>query len=278
LQADPVEKSEDCLTLNVWRSATAARPLPVMVWIHGGAMVHGSAAIYPADALAAKGVIVVTMNFRLGRLGYFAHPALAAEAPGDVRGNYGFMDQRAALLWVQHNIAVFGGDPKQVTIFGESAGGGSVLAHLVSPLSRGLFARAILQSPGTPGARAQVIPSSDLVTAERIAVDYAGSLGVKGDGAAALEQLRALPPEKLVEGLSAPETLAALSAGTVPPGMAMSIIDGQFLIEAPEAALAAGRQAMVPVIIGANDRELALGTANSKDELFAIFGLDAERA
>jgi para-nitrobenzyl esterase len=103
------------------------------------------------------------MNFRLGRLGYFAHPALTAEAPGDVRGNYGFMDQRAALLWVQHNIAVFGGDPKQVTIFGESAGGGSVMAHLVSPMSRGLFARAILQSPGTPGARAQVIPSSDLV-------------------------------------------------------------------------------------------------------------------
>jgi para-nitrobenzyl esterase len=277
MQTDPVEKSEDCLTLNVWRPATAARPLPVMVWIHGGAMVHGSAAIYPADALAAKGVIVVTMNFRLGRLGYFAHPALAAEAPG-VRGNYGFMDQRAALLWVQHNIAVFGGDPKQVTIFGESAGGGSVLAHLVSPMSRGLFARAILQSPGTPGARAQVIPSSDLVTAERIAVDYARSLGVKGDGAAALEQLCALPPEKLVEGVSAPETLAALSAGTVPPGMAMSIIDGQFLIEPPEAALAAGRQAMVPVIIGANDRDLALGTANSKDELFAIFGPDAERA
>jgi para-nitrobenzyl esterase len=113
---------------------------------------------------------------------------------------------------------------------------------------------------------------------ERIAVDYAGSLGVKGDGAAALEQLRALPPEKLVEGVSGPETLAALSAGTVPPGMAMSIIDGQFLIEAPEAALAARRQAMVPVIIGANDRDLALGSANSKDELFAIFGPGAERA
>ena len=102
--------------------------------------------IYPADALAAKGVIVVTMNFRLGRLGYFAHPALAAEAPGDVRGDYGFMDQRAALQWVQRNIAAFDGDPKQVTIFGESAGGGSVMAHLVSPMSRGLFARAILQT------------------------------------------------------------------------------------------------------------------------------------
>jgi para-nitrobenzyl esterase len=101
---------------------------------------------------------------------------------------------------------------------------------------------------------------------------------VKGDGAAALKQLRALPPDKLVEGVSGPETLAALSAGTVLPGMAMSIIDGQFLIEPPEAALAASRQTMVPVIIGANDRDLALGTANSKDELFAIFGPDAERA
>jgi para-nitrobenzyl esterase len=220
------------------------------------------------------------MNFRLGRLGYFAHPALTAEAPGDVRGNYGFMDQRAALLWVQHNIAVFGGDPKQVTIFGESAGGGSVMAHLVSPMSRAFRSRhpAVARYARCAGAGDPFIRSCDLVTAERIAVDYAGSLGVKGDGAAALEQLRALPPEKLVEGVSGPETLAALSAGTVPPGMAMSIIDGQFLIEAPEAALAAGRQAMVPVIIGANDRDLALGTANSKDELFAIFGPNAERA
>jgi para-nitrobenzyl esterase len=156
MQTDAVPKSEDCLTINVWHPAAApAQPLPVMVWIHGGAMVHGGAPVYPLDAVAAKGVVIVSMNFRLGRFGYFALPALAAEVPNEVRGNYGFMDQLAALLWVRRNIAAFGGDPKQVTIFGESAGGGSVLAHLVSPITRGLFQRAILQSPrhaGTPGA------------------------------------------------------------------------------------------------------------------------------
>jgi para-nitrobenzyl esterase len=279
MQTDSVPKSEDCLTLNVWRPAqAAARPFPVMVWIHGGAMVHGSSAVYPFDAMAAKGVMVVSMNFRLGRLGYFAHPALAAESPNDVRGNYGFMDQLAALQWVQNNIAAFAGDPDQVTLFGESAGGGSVLAHLVSPMSRGLFHRAILQSPGTPGARAKVIPSSDLAAAEKIAVDWSRSVGVTGEGEAALKALRALPPEKLVEGLSGAATLKALSAGTTPPGMAMSIIDGRFLPEPPEVTLAAGRQAVVPVIVGANDRDLALGAAATKYELFGLFGPDADHA
>ncbi len=279
MQPQVVDVSEDCLTLNVWRpTARPAQPLPVMVWIHGGAMVRGGTTMYPADAVAAQGVIVVSMNYRLGRLGFFAHPALAAEAPGDVRGNYGFMDQRAALLWVQRNIAAFGGDPAQVTLLGESAGGGAVLAHLVSPMSRGLFQRAILQSHGTPGARAQVVPSSTLAAAEKIAVEWSRSVGVKGEGITALAQLRALSERQLIEGVSAPAVLAALSAGTVAPGMAMSIIDGQFLIEPPEAALAAGRQATMPVIVGTNDRDLALGAARSKNELFAAFGPNAGEA
>jgi para-nitrobenzyl esterase len=172
MQTDDVLKSEDCVLLNVWRpAAVSAQPFPMMVWIHGGAMVHGSSTIYPGDALAAQGVVVVGLNYRLGRLGFFAHSALAAEAPDDVRGNYGYMDQLAVLKWVQRNIAAFGGDPKQVTIFGESAGGGSVLAHLVSPLSRGLFERAIIQSAGTPGGRAKVIPSTDLAAPEKMADD-----------------------------------------------------------------------------------------------------------
>jgi para-nitrobenzyl esterase len=279
MQEDKVPKSEDCLTLNVWSpAAPSSQPLPVMVWIHGGAMVHGSSAIYPADALAAQGVVVVSMNFRLGRLGYFAHPALAAEAPNEVHGNYGYMDQRAALEWVQRNIAAFGGDPNQVTIFGESAGGGSVLAHLVSPMSRGLFQRAILQSPGTPGPRAGVIPSTSLAAAEKLAVDYACSIGATGEGADALQKLRALPAAALTEATGGPETIAALSAGMVPNGMAMSIIDGRFLVEQPEAAVAAGRQAKIPIMIGATDRDLAIGTAHSKDELFANFGPDAAEA
>jgi len=279
MQTDNVPKSEDCLTLNVWRPArSSAKPLPVMVWIHGGAMVHGGAATYPFDAMAAKGVMVVSMNYRLGRLGFFAHPALGAESPDDVRGNYGFMDQLAALKWVQSNIAAFGGDPDQVTIFGESAGGGAVLAHLVSPMSRGLFQRAILQSPGTPGGRAKVIPASDLATAEKLATDWSHAVGVTGDDEAALKQLRALPAEKLLEGVSGAATVKALSAGMTPPGMAMSIIDGRFLPEPPEAALAAGRQTVVPVMVGANDRDLAVGSASTKYELFGLFGPDADRA
>jgi len=279
MQTDDVAKSEDCLFLNVWRpAATPVQPYPVMVWIHGGAMVHGSSTIYPGDALAAQGVVVVTLNYRMGRLGFFAHPALAAEAPNDVRGNYGYMDQLAALKWVQSNIAAFGGDPKQVTIFGESAGGGSVLVHLVSPMSRGLFVRAIAESPGTPGGRAKVIPSTDLATAEKMAVDWAQSVGVTGTGPTALDQLRALPVTTLLEGTSGQQTLAALAAGKTPPGMAMSIIDGRFLTEPVETALAAGHQVPVPVIVGANDRDLGLGLANSKDQIFAIFGPDADAA
>jgi para-nitrobenzyl esterase len=277
MQADDVPKSEDCLTLNVWRPTGSTGPLPVMVWIYGGALVHGRTSLYPADALAKQGVVVVSMNYRMGRFGFFAHPALAAETPDDLRGNYGYMDQRAALQWVQRNIAAFGGDPKAVTIFGESAGGGSVLVHLTSPLSRGLFHRAMMQSPG-PGGRAKVLPMLELADAERIATDYARSLGITAEGAAALKALRALPASKLVEGISAPEEIAAISAGGHVRGFASTIRDGKVVVEVPEMALTAGHQAMVPVVIGANDRDLGVGIANSKDDLFAAFGADAATA
>jgi para-nitrobenzyl esterase len=278
MQTDYVQRSEDCLTLNVWRPAVSSEPLPVMVWIYGGALVHGRTAQYPSDALAKQGVLIVSMNYRLGRFGFFAHPALAEEAPGEVRGNYGYMDQRAALQWVRRNIAAFGGDPGKVTIFGESAGGGSVMVHLTSPLSRGLFQQAIMQSPGLPAARAKVTPLTELADAESMAVDYARSVGVTGKGAAALKALRALPAETLVEGTSAPEEVTALAAGKPIIGVAGPIRDGTFLLEAPETAFANGRQTMVPVMIGANDRDLGLGRAKSKDELFALFGADADQA
>lgn len=249
-----------------------------MVWIYGGALVHASTSICPGDALARQGVIIVSMNYRMGRLGFFAHPALAAEAPDEPIGNYGFLDQRAALQWVKRNIAAFGGDPMNVTIFGESAGGGSVMVHLTSPLSRGLFEKAMMQLPGIPTARAKVIPLTEFAQAEKMAVDYARSVGVTVEGAAALTAFRALPAAKLVEGSSAQEELVALAAGTQVIGFAGAIRDGRLIVEPPEAALAAGRQAMVPVVIGANDRDLASGVADSKDALFANFGRYADDA
>ena len=278
MQTDKVPKSEDCLTLNVWRPANAEGPLPVMVWIYGGALVHGQTSLYPGDALAAQGVVVVSMNYRMGRLGFFAHPVLLAERPKELHGNYGYMDQRAALQWVQRNIASFGGNPKAVTIFGESAGGGSVMAHLTSPLSRGLFIRAIMQSPGIPTPRAEVVGVTGLAVAEKTAVEYAQSLGVKGTGRKALRALRSLSAEKLTEGTDAKAAIAAISAGKPIVGVAGSMIDGQLVIEPPETAIVAGRWAAVPIIIGANDRDLAVGVANSKDELFAIFGPHADEA
>ena len=276
---DEVPKSESCLTLNVLRAATSAKELPVMVWIFGGANVRGQTSLYPqGDALARQGVIFVSMNFRVGRLGFFAHPALLAETPDEVHGNYGYMDQRSALQWVQRNIAAFGGNPKAVTIFGQSSGGGSVVAHLTSPLSRGLFQRAIMLSPGFPAPRAKAGPLTELSDAETMAVDYAHSLGITADGPAALAALRALPAEKLVEGTDHEAEEAALAAGKPLIGVAGPMLDGKFIVEAPEFVLAAGREAKVSVMIGATDRDHAQGSAESKDALFAIFGANAVQA
>ncbi|MBU3969807.1 MAG: carboxylesterase family protein, partial [Alphaproteobacteria bacterium] len=146
----PLPMSEDCLTLNVWTpEARGTEPLPVMVWIHGGGYNNGSgtAALYDGARLAKRGVVVVTINYRLGRLGFFDHPALASErAVGEPAANYGVMDQIAALEWVRDNAAAFGGDPGNVTIFGESAGGAAVTQLMVAPSARGLFHRAVVQS------------------------------------------------------------------------------------------------------------------------------------
>ena len=277
MQAELTDVSEDCLSINVWRPAAPAEKLPVLVWIHGGGLVRGGASFYPAQRLAARGAVLVSFNYRLGRLGFFAHPALAAEAANEPWGNYGYLDQQAALRWVQRNIDAFGGDPDRVTIFGESAGGGSVLVHLASPLSRGLFRHAIAQSPAVPSGRSQITPIAELDAAEQVAAEYAGSLGIAGGDAAALAALRALPAATLTEGLSAQAVALSLIAERPVPGMAMAIRDGKVVVEPPEAAFDAGQQMSVPVIIGDNDRELPIGAAASKDELFARFG-DAANA
>src|SRR5438477_934353 len=203
--------SEDCLFINVWRPAAVASDakLPVMVWIHGGAFVFGSGSSpdFSGGQFAKQGVILVTFNYRLGRFGFFAFPVLSEEHLEEPKGNYAYMDQIAALKWVQKNIAAFGGDPKNVTIFGESAGGVSVHTLLTSPLSRGLFHKAISESgggrdgvlTGRPMSKDGVDPNY-LVSAETMGVNFAHKHGIEGTDAAALAKLRALSVAELVDG------------------------------------------------------------------------------
>jgi para-nitrobenzyl esterase len=226
-------QSEDCLTLNVWTPA-GAHHAPVMVWIHGGAHRFGSGAgaIYDGSKFARDGVVLVTLNYRLGLLGFFAHPALTKEAGPDAPlGNYGLMDQQAALRWVQRNIAAFGGDPSNVTVFGESAGGVDVLYHLTMPSSRGLFAKAIVESGGGWSR------DSGLAGKEKEGIDFAGA-----DATPAA--LRAIPVEK---------TLA------MPPSLGFGpFADGRLAVESVTHAFAQGHQAAVPLIIGSNSYEASL--------------------
>src|SRR5437773_77275 len=187
--ARPVQPtSEDCLFLNVWTAAKAGDRRPVMVWIHGGAWTRGSGSVasYDGTALAKKGVVVVTTNYRLGPFGFLAHPELTAESPQHSSGNYAILDHVAALKWVQKNIGAFGGDPSRVTIFGESAGSWSVNAVQATPLAKGLFHRAI----GESGA--QFARTAKLADAERSGVSLASAAG-----ADSLKALRAVSAEKL---------------------------------------------------------------------------------
>ena len=241
----PGPLSEDCLYLNVYTPARHSRGgtgggagKPVIVWIHGGGLTQDGSRNYDPTALAADGVVVVTINYRLGALGFLAHPALASR-PGGPAGNYGLMDQQAALRWVQANIARFGGNPRNVTIAGESAGGLSVLAHLVSPGSRGLFQKAIIQS----GAFA--LDQQPLADAEAAGESFAAGAGCPDQTAACL---RSLPVTALV---STP------FAGI--PG----VVDGQVLTEPIGTALAAGRFARVPVLDG---------TDHDEERIFVTFG------
>lgn len=242
----PPPASEDCLTLNVFAPAMKSdRPLPVMFWIHGGGFVNGSgtAALYDGTGLAQQGVVVVTINYRLGRLGFFAHPALMRAAPKDLQGNYALMDQIAALQWVKRNIGVFGGDANNVTIFGESAGGAAVNTLMISPPARGLFHKAISQS-GLGRERRMLLdrPAPDgKVSALDDGVQFATKLGLKNPDVAAL---RAVPADAIVK--------ATDSSQYVSP-----IIDGKLVPEHIDVAFAAGRQAQVPYLAGSNALEFA---------------------
>ena len=271
--------AEDCLVMNVWRPVEASdRKLPVMVWIHGGGFVNGgsSPAVYSGAQFARQGVVFVSFNYRLGRFGFFGHPALTREHPEEPKGNYGYMDQIAALKWVKRNIAAFGGDPANVTIFGESAGGGSVVTLLTSPQSRGLFQKAIVESGGGrdflmgPRRLSEDLPG--LPSAETAGLNFAKAHGIEGTDDAALAKLRALSAEDVDGGLN---MATMFRAGDTYPG---PMIDGKIVRESPAAAYQAGRVVRAPLIIGVNSADLGFGVAKTKDELFARFGAQADQA
>ena len=235
----PPAVSEDCLYLNIWtpeKSDRADAHLPVIVWIYGGGYINGSASmpLYWGERLAHKGVIFVTIAYRLGPLGFLAHPELTRESPYHSSGNYGLMDQIAALEWIQRNIAAFGGDPKNVTIAGQSSGAISVSILMASPRAKGLFHRAIGESGGL-FEPLQLAPKYLLANAERDGEKYAASLR-----ASTLQELRRLPASQLTG-----------NAG----GISHPVIEPYLLPVSPYEAFALGRQNDVPVLIGSNADE-----------------------
>lgn len=231
--------SEDCLYLNVWTPAKSANEkLPVLVYFYGGGFVagDGSEGRYDGESMAKKGIVAITVNYRLTVFGFMAHPELTKESPHHASGNYGYLDQSAALRWVQQNIAAFGGDPKRVTIAGESAGSISVSAQMVSPLSKNLIAGAI----GESGSLLGTLPPISLAEGEQMGVKFAEIVGAKS-----LADLRAIPADKLLEVTAKPE---------VPRFTAT--IDGYFFPKSPREMYAAGEQAHVPLLVGWNSQEM----------------------
>lgn len=268
---------ENCLYLNVWRpKGASARNLSVMVWIYGGGFVNGgtSPAVYDGTEFARDGVVLVSFNYRLGNFGFFGFPALTREERGEMLGDYAFMDQLAALKWVQRNIRAFGGDPHEVTIFGESAGGISVNNLLITPLARGLFQRAIIESGG---GRA-IFPPRPLTgsahSADAMGLRLARHFGIQGEGLRALARLRALPASALVDGLS------MATMGKSPTYVGGPILDEPLYMGVPVEVYARHPQIgnRVPVMIGDNSADLGFFPAKSVQALFARFGPKAAAA
>lgn len=231
--------SEDCLYLNVWTPDTRKKNLPVLVYFYGGGFVagDGSEARYDGASMAAKGMVALTVNYRLGIFGHMAHPELTKESPDHASGNYGMLDQVAALKWVQENIAAFGGDPKRVTIAGESAGSMSVSALMASPLSKNLFAQAI----GESGSMLGSLASTPLAKSEQVGLEFASEVGANS-----LEALRSIPAEKLL----------ALSMAGNPFRFQIVTIDGYFFPKHPLEIFEKGEQAQVPLLAGWNSEEM----------------------
>ena len=252
--------SEDCLFVNVWTPAKrASERLPVMVWIHGGGFTAGTPAeqLYHGEWLASKGVVVVSVGYRLGVFGFLAHPGLSVESDHHVSGNYGLLDMIAGLQWVQKNVAAFGGDPGRVTIFGESAGAIAVSQLCVSPLAKGLFHAAISQSGGSFGpVRAGGGPGENMQGLRTAETD--GAAWAKSIGAANPAELRKIPAEKL------------LAAAQRQRGIAWPITDGSIIPDDQYKLYVTGRYHDVPVLIGYNSDEGAtFGAPASQDAYVA---------
>jgi para-nitrobenzyl esterase len=253
-----------------------------MVWIHGGGFTGGSGSGpgSAGDAFAKQGVILITINYRLGRLGHFAFPALSKEHPDEYKGSYAYMDQIAALKWIKNNISAFGGDPNNVTIFGFSAGGVSVHSLLTIPAAKGLFHKAISESGGGRDGvlTGRLIDKENAdplyaVSAETIGVNFARKHKIQNTDAAALAQLRSLSAEEIVDGGQENDSTGLrIYAGP--------ILDGKLVVETAETAYMAGRQPKMPLMIGNCSAEIGgafVSNSKTKEELFASFGtLEAE--
>jgi para-nitrobenzyl esterase len=265
--------AEDCLYANVWKPAAATAKLPVLVWIYGGGFLNGGASppTYSGANLAAKGVLVISFNYRVGRFGFFAHPALTkANADGGLFGNYGFLDQIAALKWVRRNVAAFGGDPTNVTVMGESAGGFSVHNLITSPMSQGLFERAIIMSGGGGSS----LGAGDLAAAEKVGVAFAAGKGIKADDPAALVKLRALSAADVTSGLN---MVALFTIKPEDRNFISPFVDGKIAVDGLQ-AYASGKFAKVPVMVGATSDDVGgkLGfAAQARQSAIAISGKGA---
>lgn len=241
--------AEDCLYANVWRPANKAKKLPVIVWIYGGGFVNGGASppTYSGANMAKQGVVFMSFNYRVGRFGTFVHPALVkADADHGLIGNYGYMDQLAALKWVQRNIAAFGGDPDNVTIVGESAGGMSVHVLVTSPMTHGLFAKAMVMSGGNGGS----MGAGGMQAVEKIGIAFAQSKGIAPGDPKALEKLRALSAEQVTDGLNMMQLF-----GPGPHTFASPYADGKLAVDVG-AAYRDGEFDHVPMVIGATSADM----------------------
>ncbi len=237
--------SEDCLNLNVWTPAIrSAERLAVLVWIHGGGFAYGSGShpSYDGEALARRGIVVVTLNYRLGLLGFMAHPQLTAESPHLASGNYGLMDQTAALKWVQRNIAAFGGDPTNITVMGQSAGAHAISTLMTTDLAQGTFQKAIMQSVGV------MRPTTSLKEAEQYGLRFGNDVSA----------LRKLPATDFVEILKNQPSGRYLATGRP-----VSIINDGYVVKTPDyQAYATGKFAKIPILVGNNENEGGGATRN----------------